>query len=297
MHTPLLTSHGPGEIFTRCDALANGVSSRGLTALVRGGQIVRIGRGVYRTGAGAVLPDPHGICRSMRVVLSHESAAAWLGADLVAAPAMLHVSAKENRGRRADCMDGVRLHRSRLVDGDVMALDGASVTTPVRTILDAARSMPTLDAVAIADSLCRLRRATRGAVEAAAVSLPRGPGRPLAIQVAQLIDPRAESVFESISRVHLTLAGLPPPVSQLNVYDGAGQWIARVDFAWPELRLILECDGYEFHGTREAFEHDRRRWNALTRAGWRVLVVTWRDVIDRPDYLVDLVGALVGTAA
>ena len=30
-----------------------------------------------------------------------------------------------------------------------------------------------------------------------------------------------------------------------------------VDFLWPELRLIVEVDGYGTHGNRAAFEADR----------------------------------------
>ena len=33
----------------------------------------------------------------------------------------------------------------------------------------------------------------------------------------------------------------------------------RVDFCWPEQRVIVETDGYEGHGTRAAFERDRAR--------------------------------------
>lgn len=109
-----------------------------------------------------------------------------------------------------------------------------------------------------------------------------------------MLDAAAESVFESITRVRVVVAGLPLPVSQFNVFDAAGCWIARVDFAWPELRLILECDGFEFHASREQFERDRRRWTALTRAGWRVAVVTWRDVLGDPAYLLEALHDLHG---
>jgi very-short-patch-repair endonuclease len=80
----------------------------------------------------------------------------------------------------------------------------------------------------------------------------------------------------------LAVAGLPPPVPKLSITDADGRWIARADFAWPEDRVILECDGHAFHDDRATFVGDRRRWTALTRAGWRVVVVTWHDVVDRP---------------
>jgi len=58
----------------------------------------------------------------------------------------------------------------------------------------------------------------------------------------------------------------------------------EVDAAWPDRRLIVELDSYEFHGTRQAFENDRRRDRRLTAAGWRVMRVTWRD-LDEPGRL------------
>jgi hypothetical protein len=48
------------------------------------------------------------------------------------------------------------------------------------------------------------------------------------------------------------------------------------DFLWPSRRLVVETDGWETHGTREAFEADRAKDAALTAAGYRVLRFTWR---------------------
>lgn len=77
---------------------------------------------------------------------------------------------------------------------------------------------------------------------------------------------------------------------------GAGitGWVANVelrlascicypDVLFPDARLILEFDGYEIHGTRQAFESDRIRQNRLVLAGYTVLRVTWRRLQDEPD--------------
>jgi very-short-patch-repair endonuclease len=63
-----------------------------------------------------------------------------------------------------------------------------------------------------------------------------------------------------------------------------GTWY-RVDFAWPELRLILECDGRRYHD----FESDRERWSALAGDGWRIIYATWRDVCRSPEAFVERV--------
>jgi very-short-patch-repair endonuclease len=56
----------------------------------------------------------------------------------------------------------------------------------------------------------------------------------------------------------------------------------EVDFLWREAKIVVEIDGYRFHGTRQAFERDRRRDAKLAAAGYRVIRFTWRELIDHP---------------
>ena len=55
-----------------------------------------------------------------------------------------------------------------------------------------------------------------------------------------------------------------------------------VDFVWPASRLVVEVDGYGFHGDRAAFERDRRRDQVLVAAGYRVIRATWRQLEHEP---------------
>jgi very-short-patch-repair endonuclease len=72
-------------------------------------------------------------------------------------------------------------------------------------------------------------------------------------------------------------------VPQFRVFDAEG-FVARVDLAYPELRIAIEYDGL-WHAERHAFLDDRRRLNRLVAAGWVVLHVT-ADDLRRPDVLV-----------
>ncbi|HHV22200.1 MAG TPA: DUF559 domain-containing protein [Propionibacterium sp.] len=56
----------------------------------------------------------------------------------------------------------------------------------------------------------------------------------------------------------------------------AGNFI--VDIAFPEAKVALGIDGFEFHSSRHAFENDRLRHNALTAEGWQVLHCTWAQI-------------------
>ena len=48
----------------------------------------------------------------------------------------------------------------------------------------------------------------------------------------------------------------------------------RIDLAYPELRLAIECDGFRWHAQRSDWDADRRRQNDLVAQGWRVLRLT-----------------------
>jgi very-short-patch-repair endonuclease len=67
----------------------------------------------------------------------------------------------------------------------------------------------------------------------------------------------------------------------------------EVDFLWPERKLIVEVDGFRFHSTRRAFEHDHRKEADLRAAGFTLLRVSFEQ-LEREPYAViaDLVRAL-----
>lgn len=91
--------------------------------------------------------------------------------------------------------------------------------------------------------------------------------------------------MESWVRVTLALAGVPRPEPQLVVRDELGGFVARVDLAWPDQRLVVEYDG-DHHRDRAVWVRDLRRREELERLGWTVLVVTAADVLRHPRTLV-----------
>ena len=82
-----------------------------------------------------------------------------------------------------------------------------------------------------------------------------------------------------LERRMLTLcadAGLPQPVAQWQ----CGRH--RIDFAWPEHRVLVETDGWDTHGPRRAFEDDRARDADLIALGFVVLRFTWLQIARTP---------------
>jgi very-short-patch-repair endonuclease len=55
-----------------------------------------------------------------------------------------------------------------------------------------------------------------------------------------------------------------------------------VDAYWPQARLVVELDGYEFHRGRDAFERDRRTQVRLRSAGCAFLAFTHLQIVDEP---------------
>jgi very-short-patch-repair endonuclease len=68
----------------------------------------------------------------------------------------------------------------------------------------------------------------------------------------------------------------------------------EADFHWPEPRLILEVDGYEFHKDRPQFEEDRRRELIHAAAGWQVVRASARQVMREPDLVLAALGQTTG---
>ena len=73
------------------------------------------------------------------------------------------------------------------------------------------------------------------------------------------------------------------PVFQHRVVDASGALVAKVDFAYPDVRAFLEVDGYEVHGTPEAMEADFDRQNRLVALGWVPIRFGWRRLVRQPN--------------
>ena len=71
-------------------------------------------------------------------------------------------------------------------------------------------------------------------------------------------------------------AQLPGPAVNCRVHG------YEVDFYWAREHFVLEVDGFRFHSTRRAFEHDRRKDADLRAAGVETMRVTWRQMGRKP---------------
>jgi very-short-patch-repair endonuclease len=189
---------------------------------------------------------------------------------------------------RARTRRGLVVRADRLAPAEVVTTDLGPATSPARTAFDLGRrcELAVAEAVAVVDALIRLAPGGIYGVRELAATHLRARGRRRLFDVLALADPRAESRPESLLRVLLILRGLPRPAAQYQVRDPRGGFVARLDLAWPQLRIGIEYDG-AYHGEPGQHSRDLRRHNRLRALGWVVIQVDSRQLAD-PDALIAL---------
>ena len=209
-----------------------------------------------------VLPD-HAVLRGWSAAWA--LAVTWAADDDPVEVVMPH-------GERTRRREFLTVSGESLATGEVIDLDGfGRCTTPARTAFDLARRLPLDRAVAAADALLRTTGTPVEDLQAVLDAHGGVRGRRRAALVVPLVDPRAESPRESMLRVALVEAGLPTPVPQHEVWAGR-EFVARLDLAWPDLKVAIEYDGAH-HRERDQHSRDLARHNRLRTLGWTVFQV------------------------
>ncbi|GAA2743763.1 hypothetical protein GCM10009868_18810 [Terrabacter aerolatus] len=233
---------------------------------LRTGQVRRVARGRY------VLPDVVDDARvqahRLTAVAGLRSAAASYGWSLKTLPDRPELVVPRGRKVRVDDQQSTRIRWQRLLPREV---DGWR-TTPLRTVMDCATTLPFDEALAVADSALRSGRVTHPELMRAADRLP-GRGRDAALEVAWFASDRPANAFESVIRaISIDVPGLRlRPQVRLRV---GGRRI-RPDLVDRELRLVVEGDSHEFHTSARAIDADCWRYDELVLDGWLVIRVSW----------------------
>lgn len=275
-------------LVTGAQLTAIGISSGAVHHWVLGGRLHRIHRGVFALGhprlgqrsrwLAAVLACGGG------AVLSHRAAAALLGIR-PGAGNLIDVTAPGRSGRTRA---GIRIHRGdQLRSGEIEIVDRIPCTTVSRTIVDLATCLSPTD---LEYSIHRAQAKgwlDRDAIAAVIEHLPRRRGNGELRKLLRLNARDEDSVRSGNERRFRRLlreSGLPKPVGNHWIpLDGHPAGGVEVDFAWPELRLVVEIDSAVFHSTDRAVTNDPRRDRALLLAGWRVVRFTDRDLEEEPE--------------
>jgi hypothetical protein len=276
-----------------------GLSARAVRDRVAAGRLTRIHRGVYAVGHSRLTQRGHWIAAVLAygptALLSHRSAAA------------LHGIRPDNRPKievtlpspSARSRPGIDVHRSTTLEAaDVTTIDGIPCTTLARTLLDLAEVIHRQGLERAVDQAEVLQIFDLRAVEGV---LSRAAGRRCAGVLRDVLarydgPALTEKELEERFFALCLAAGLPKPgVNVWITLDGGVAY--KADFLWRAERLIVETDGWGSHGTRRAFENDRRRDRRLIVAGWTVVRFTWRDVEREPEEVAETLARLWGPAA
>jgi very-short-patch-repair endonuclease len=265
-------------VVSRAQLLAAGIGPGAIATRLKRHQLLPLHRGVYAVGHTALVP----LAREMAAVLAcgpgavlSHWAAAWVWRLLELEYDLIEVTVPRTNRRRP----GLRIHRSRSLGAeDVCMHRGIPVTTPARTLLDLADVAPARDLERAFDEAMTQRLTSHAALVAVVERSHghRGTGKLRDLLTRSEEPALTRSEAEERFLALLREAGLPAP----EVNASVGAYLA--DFAWRERRLVVEVDGYRFHSSRAAFERDRRRDAELNAAGFRVVRITWRQLVEEP---------------
>ena len=271
-------------VVARRQLLERGLTRHEIAGMLAARRLLAIHRGAYAVGHRALTARSRWMAAVLAcgpgALLSHRSCAALRGLRRTSI-SYVEVIVPTERGRIA----GVRPYLCRrLRPQDRDEVDGIPCTSVALTLLslgavlprravertcDEAEVQELFDLAALEDVLERFRGA-RGTAILRAVLGAHAIGTTL-----------TRSELEERALVLFARAGIPRPAVNATVATPSGI-PAEVDFLWRRERLVLETDGMRFHATRRQIERDRRKEAELVRAGYRVVRMTWDQIVREP---------------
>ena len=170
---------------------------------------------------------------------------------------------------------GITVYTEKLLADEISKVDGIAVTCPARTAFDIGRrANPRLATVQLLDALVNATDVKDVDVEAVIAQHPGVRGIVRLRRVLQLVDGGAESPQETRTRLALIDAGLPKPQTQIIVRDEYGEFVARIDMGYEDLRVGIEYDGAHHWSDAQQRDRDIDRYSALGDLGWLIVRVS-----------------------
>lgn len=260
------------------------------------GKLVRIRPGLWVEPQEGSRRDTHRAL--LRAVLershpdyaaSHISAALLWGLPLQGDASHVWIT-RDGRGH-GRVRSNVHQVRAPLAPDEVTTLEGLRCTTLARTVVDVARDRDFIEAVMVADAALHAGLDPEE-LQRVLARMRRWPGVDAARRVIGFADKRAESPYESWTRVLLDRMGLPTPELQHEVFNAHGELVARLDFALLEIKLGIEYDGHGKYdelaradlSPGQVFAKEKNRDRELVALGWQMLHLDRDDVHSWPRF-------------
>jgi very-short-patch-repair endonuclease len=273
-------------VVARAQLLESGLGADGIKHRVARGRLHPVRRGVYAVGRRDLGHEGRWMAAVLScgpsAVLSHGSAAAlWQ----IGAERQLEISVLVDRRR-----PGIVIHRRRELRATTHR--GIPVTPPIDTLVDLAA---TLDDARLEAAVNEADKRDLCDPERLREALDAMPARPGVGALKRILDRRTFTLTDSeLERRFLAVArraGLPKPLTQqyLNGF--------RVDFYWPDLKLVVETDGLRYHRTPAQQTRDLIRDQAHSAAGLRPLRFSRAQVRHEPAHVERTLAAIARKAA
>ncbi len=167
---------------------------------------------------------------------------------------------------------------------------GVAVVDAVAAVFTCASEITVDEAVVLIDALLTDARnyprliggrplATMDELEQRLEDWGRFPGSGTVRKAIRLARNGVESPKETETRLMIRAARFAEPVVQHVVYD-RGRFVARVDLAYPELRIAIEYEGDGHRTDKAQWRTDIRRQRELENLDWIVIRLTQADLDD-----------------
>jgi hypothetical protein len=278
---------GRHGLVTLDELLDAGASSSSVRRMIAAGRLVRVHDGVYRCAGAPVTTEQRLLAACLAAgpgsAVSHRAAANLFGLRV---PGEIPIEITVPRATSPD-LDDVVVHRLEDLEPRwVTSIDGIHVTLPARIAVDAGAVLSIGPVSRLFDQITGRRLATyhgiRDALDAVARKGRAGVGIARRLLAERSGEPEADSVLHARLATLMRNHGLPVPEFEYTITGHHGEFVARVDCAYPDLRYAMEVDGYESHVAPQAFAHDRVRQNDVVDLGWTVHRFTWDMVVRQP---------------
>jgi very-short-patch-repair endonuclease len=276
-------------VVTLAQAVAAGLSADTVRRRARDGRWGRLYPSVYLVGGHRLTGEARlwaaWLCAGERCTVSGPAAALRHGM-LREPPRVVDVTLPA--ALRRDPRPGVRWHRHDLLPVDRVTVDGLWLTERPLTALETALALP--------DGSTFLDRALQRHVRFPTLyrAYCRHLGRPGWARMRELICASADRADSAAERLLVRILG-DGGVTGWVLSHRFGPW--RIDLAFPAQKVAVEVDGWAWHVDPERFRADRRKQNALVRAGLDPLRFTWHELDRQPETVLTEVRDTVAMAA
>lgn len=293
------------QTITTAQLLAEGRTRHEISRLCKEGLLVRLAQGHYLRGQDtdvrrndiATRRARHmALAATRRHPLALESAALVHGLPVATIPDRVQ-TVTHGSGRTRFRPHEV-LHSGLLPDDHLTVIDGITVTTQARTVVDLARlrglepGLIPWDAAKWAARLDRRLVIFDDACDAVIAALGGRTGIARAKVARGLSSALSESPAETRSLHQIRSLGFAEPVQQYRVVDDGGRVLGFADFGWPDEGVLGEYDGQDKYAAlarpgetpADVVRREKRRQESMEARGW--VIARWGKVeLARPERL------------